>query len=389
MQFTFSTVYTAIIASNLLIILLTLCIRNTKIMVNTGYKLLSVFAILTLIRFVLPFELPFTQTIIMPEWLSFVISKVRHPFYYVGEYELSIWTVLLIIWFIGFLVKLIKYIRLETKTRYYILSHMWDVTSKERYQSILSKICTDAGKKNSFVIVEVAGLNTPLLYGIFKPHILLPKDYQIPEKDLYYVLAHEASHHFHHDLVTKMMMQFIDMIYWWNPFCRTLVKQTTTILEMRIDDVITLADQYDIRDYLYCLVELTEHVAKDCPISNAVTMPLLTRSEKETDGDMSMRFEMLAAHAHKKNHVQNVALLLSVILIYLSSYAFIWEACYAAPENIENTFTSESPAFYAILREDNTYDIYYNGNLMENTDSIEYHIGIQIYTEKEFYNEEH
>lgn len=384
MLFTFSTVYTAIIVSNVLLILLTLFMRNQKIMIQIGYKLLTIFVLFTFIRFLLPIEMPFTKTLLLPEWLSYLISRVRHPLFLLGGYEISLWTFLLLIWAVGFVVKLILYIRDQAKSRYYILSHMWDVTTKERYQPILSKICRDAGKKNPFTIVEVAGLNTPLLYGIFKPHILLPKDNQLTETELHYVLAHEASHHFHHDLVTKLIANIIAMVYWWNPFCHMFVKQTAVILEMRIDDIVTPLDHYDVKDYMECLVNLTEQVAKACPISTDMTMPLLSRSDKESRGDMTKRFEMLLDFQSKKRHLLNLLVLLFVGVMYISSYLFIWEAKYGSSEYLEDTFSAiNEDTIYAILRDDNTYDVYYGDLLIENTDSLECYPGIQIYTEKE------
>jgi len=388
MEYTFSTVYMAIIASNILLILLTCFFRNKKIMINAGYRLLAIFVVLTFIRFLLPFEMPFAKTLMLPEWISVVISRIQHPLLYIGNYELSLWAILQIIWGTGFLIKLVQYIRLQLQTRYYILTHMWDVSKTEPYQSILDKICAEKKHKNAFQVAEVAGLKMPLLYGIVKPHILLPKDYSISEEDLYYVLAHETSHHFHHDLITKFLVRFIDMIYWWNPFCRTLTRQTDIILEMRIDDVITDSDGHTIANYLRCLLQLTENVAEAGPISGAVSMPLLTLP-KDKDSDMEKRFEMLAASNQKKRYSLNLILLALVLCLYLSSYTFVLEAYYATPENVEATFAPTEADFYAILKEDNTYDIYYGDIFLENTDSLEYHGEIQIYTEKEYYHEEH
>lgn len=392
MHFSFSTVYMAIIASNVLLILLTFCFRSKKLMVNIGYRLLAIFSVITLIRFLLPIELTVTRTILLPAWISSWLSLVRHGLFYIGEFKVSLWAILLTIWLLGFGLKLVLYIRKYLRTRYHILSHMWDVTGKERYQSILTQVCREQKKPNSFVITEVAGLKVPMLFGMFKPHILLPKEHSLSDTDLYYIFAHEASHHFHHDLVTKFIIRLICMIYWWNPFCNILAKQTDTILEMRIDDVITVSDAHTIKGYLECLTLLTEQVAEDSPVSEEVCMPLLPshskRDKKEKDGDITKRFEMLVAYSAKKNHFVNLALLLVVVAIYVSSYAFILEAHYALPDVAETTMAPSEVGIYAIQKEDNTYDIYYGDTLMENTDSLELYPGIPIYTEKENYDEQ-
>lgn len=385
MQFSFSTLYMAIIASNVLLILLTLCFYNNKILVNAGYRLLALFVSFTLIRFLLPFEFPFAQTIYFPEWLSWAIMWVRHPLFYIAEYEITLWTGLQCIWFAGFMVKLVQYIREQRKSRYEILSRSLDVTDKEPYQRLLTQVCAEKNKKNVFQVWTVSGINAPLLYGIRKPCILLPDTLQVSEEDLYYVFAHEVSHHFHHDMITKVFIRIVDMIYWWNPFCRILVRQTDTILEMRIDNTITLSDTHTITNYLGCLLQLTEQAAEDSIVSDAVTIPLLSA----TDGEMEQRFEMLVASSEKKKRSLNLALLLFVLCIYVLSYAFILEAYYTPPEIEEATMDVTEDAFYAILKEDNSYDIYYNGIFLENTDTLEYHTGIQVYTEKEYDHETH
>jgi len=388
MEYSFSTVYMAIIASNILLIVLTFVFRNKKIMINIGYRLLAIFVVLTLVRFLLPIEMPFAKTILLPEWISVGITKILHPICYISDYAFCVWSILQILWMIGFVVKLIRYIQLQRKDRYYILSHMWDVTHTEPYQSIMKSICEERKRKNVFGVAEVAGLKIPILYGIFKPYILLPKDHTIPEKNLYYILAHEASHHFHHDLITKLLVRLIEMAYWWNPFCRILTKQADMILEMRVDDVITSCDKHSIQDYLHCLVQLKENTTEPQPISHVVSIPLFA-FVADHDEDMEKRFDMLMSSNQKKKHFANVIMFILVLGVYLSSYAFIFEARYISPEHENNTFSPTKDDFYAIQRKDNTYDIYYGDLLIENTDSLEYHRGIQIYTEKEYYHEEH
>lgn len=389
MEYSFSTVYMAIIASNILLILLTFVFRNKRIMINTGYRLLAIFVVMTLIRFLLPFEMPFAKIVVLPEWISVVVTWIRHIWFSIGNMDITVWLFLQIVWIIGFVAKLAMYIKAQIKDRYYILSHMWDVTHAEPYQSILEEICKERKRKNVFGVAEVAGLKIPLLYGVLKPYILLPKDHNIPKKDLYYILAHEASHHFHHDLITKFLVRLIDMVYWWNPFCRLLTKQTDMILEMRIDDGITDFGGHNIQDYLHCLIQLKESATETDPVSQVTSMPLFPSADADHSEDLEKRFEMLIASNQKKKQSINIILLILVLGLYLSSYTFIFEAYYASPEFIEDTFSPTEVDFYAIQKEDNTYDIYYGDVFLENTNSLEYHEGIKIYTEKEYYHEEH
>lgn len=383
-QFSFATVYMTVLTSNILLILLTFCFRNKKIMINAGYRLLSVFAVLTLVRFLLPFELPFTRTIILPEFISKGIFWVRHPLFHIWSFEINYWNILLLIWFIGIVIKLILHIRRQSVARYSILANRLDVTAEKRYQSILENICHRMNRRNCFRIFEVDGLNTPHLYGIFSPCILLPAHFNPSEENLYYTFLHEASHHFHHDLLTKQIVNLLDIIYWWNPFCRILIKQTDIILEMRIDDLVTEANSAEIKNYLHCLIDMAEAGMQSTNIPDMVSISLLPDDEDV----LTKRFEMLIASSQKKNRILNLLLLLLVLGIHFSSYAFIIEGSYHTEEVQETSFSVSADNTYAILKEDGTYDVYGFGLLLENTDSLDYYgPDIPIYTEKEYENE--
>jgi len=79
MNYSFATVLMTILASNLVIILITLCFRFEKLLLTIGYRLLAVFLVLTLVRFVFPFELPFAKSIYLAEPISSVIFFLRQP----------------------------------------------------------------------------------------------------------------------------------------------------------------------------------------------------------------------------------------------------------------------------------------------------------------------
>ena len=51
--FDISTVYMAILTTNLLLMIISVIICNKKILINAGYKLIAIFLILTAIRYIL------------------------------------------------------------------------------------------------------------------------------------------------------------------------------------------------------------------------------------------------------------------------------------------------------------------------------------------------
>ncbi len=388
LNYSFSTVLMAVIATNVLLVLITLFFLSKRIMVNMGYRLLSLFIGLTALRFLLPFEFPFTATVPVSEFLSLVISQIRRPFCTLGTVDISAWSIFQVVWIAGVLFNFIKYIREHLKAGYFILANSLDATDKEPYVSLVDKICTERKRKNRFQILTVNGISKPMLYGVFRPRILIPENTELSSEDLYYSLVHEISHHSHGDLLIKKLIRLISIAYWWNPICYILIKKVDVILEMRVDNVITASGAETVAAYLHSLLEIAERAAdtEANALSKSVTVSLLSDDE----GDLTQRYYMMTSAGQKKNHALNVLLLILMLGIYTTSHLFIFEADYVTPE-VEATSVENVPtAMYAIIKEDGTYDIYYQSTFLENVESLEYYTSdIPIYTEKEISNEKH
>lgn len=384
MDYSFSTVYMTVIVCNILLALITICFQNTKILINMGYKLLALFVSFCFLRLLLPFEFPFANRVILPEWISFVIYRIRHSFASIAGYDVSIWTILQAVWLIGILVRLIYYLYKYQKSRYKIMTNSLDITESARYQTILDQICRERGKKNNFRILETTGIISPMITGVFNPWIMLPDHIQYTDKDLYYVFLHETAHHFHHDLFIKHCVSLITIVYWWNPLCYILVKKTNNILEMRVDDKVTSSDPETICAYLNCLYNLMDQA-----LSVPMPTPLFSGAIGIDMVLMKKRFAMLTQTKQKRNIFLNVAISVLVFGLFAWSYLYIYEGSYIPPEIAETTHSITESNGCAVLKQDGTYDIYYDGTIfLENVDSLEcYSSDIPIYIEKEFVNE--
>lgn len=379
MSFSFSTVYMTVLISNLLLLLMFLCFRNTKLLINAGYQLLAFFVMFISLRFLLPIEFPFATNVLLPKWLSRIVSQICHPLFNWGNTPISIWTFLLLIWGVGIIVHLAKYIRLTKRIRHQIFTNALDITSREPYASVLEQICNDYNRKNSFRILQVTGISTPMLYGIRHPFILIPESLSLSGDDLYYTLLHETSHHFHHDLLIKQLIKLITILYWWNPLCYLLNHQVNTVLEMRIDQKAASSNKATILAYLNCLLHLAEQSSVQQHQMELSTMHLLP----EHRDVLTMRFQMLTHQ--KKRLALTLTFLLLFIATFISSYLVIFEAYYASPEVLETTIGQTIDNTYAVQKADGTYDIYFQNVFIENTASLEYYISdIPIYAEDEF-----
>lgn len=379
-----STVLMAVLTTNVLLILLSLFLFSNKLMIRVGYKLLALFAVFVLLRFLLPFEFPFTRNIHLPNSVSRMMATFYSgQLFMLGETPVTLWRIFQWVWAIGFVLGLLGYIIAYCRARHYIILYGKVVSHREPYRSLLERICREQGKGNCFTVVELPGLRSPVLFGILSPRILVPENLDVTENYMYYILRHEAAHHFHHDLILKNVVRLITLAYWWDPFCILLNKQTDAILEMRIDDCLTLTEPDATGEYLHCLVDVAERAAGWTPLPRNLTMGLFPKMRSNA----WRRFTLLTSNQQKRQWPVNLALCLVTVSVFLFSYTFILESyCRPtdeiplAPPAEENLIFLSSEDFYAIDNGNGTYAIYFKDINMEITDSLEYYPDIPIYT---------
>lgn len=374
MHYSFSTILMTILASNLIIVLITFCFRHRKIMLSVGYRLLAVFLVFTLIRFLFPFELPFTKSIYYSDAIfSKCIFCLQHSFYQIGFLRISLLSFLECVWFAGVLVKLCRHIKDRRGSARFIAAQGRDVSLKEPYKTLMDEIC--GGRKNPFRVVLLSQLDVPQVYGILSPRIMLPEYMELDRDELYFVLHHEAYHYFHRDILIKEAVSLLCILYWWNPACKLLQEQVGLILEMHVDDSLVSDDSDKAASYLLCLIRIMEAASgKNSGVPCDLTVALTSKN----DDELIKRFQMLFHKNRKKNIPLFLALLAMVVCIYIGSYGIILEASSYdfAPEN--DDFIRYDKDFYAVSNEEGSYDIYYNGILIETVESLEYYRGIPV-----------
>jgi len=350
-----------VLASNLLIAVIVLCFRDQKILLSVGYKLVIAFLVLTALRFLFPFELSFARSINYYGGLSAVVAFVRHVFISFGPVRISIWFLLECVWAGGTVYFLLRLYQRKKTFERYINRYGTRVNGREPYKSVLEKIC--GKRKNPIWVMEVPYFGTPVQYGTIRPYIVMPSSLTLTEQDLYYILRHETAHYYHHDSLFKDIIGIIRAIYWWNPFCRHLERQTDRLLEMRVDDKLVNGDAA-IRD-IYC--ETLNRVRR--MLSEEEEAPGAAAGISLARDDLQYRFDMM--YRDKKAGKRLFCTLAGLVaVVYLLSYCFIFEPHHMSPGNAETLQYIPGDCF-AILLEDGTYDVYVNGCFVENVENLE------------------
>ena len=87
---------------------------------------------------------------------------------------------------------------------------------------------------------------SPLLYGYFKPKILLPHE-NFSEEELSIVLCHEQMHFCRGDLWVKLLFLAANAVHWFNPLVYFAVRRASRDLEYACDEAVLQGKDLEFR----------------------------------------------------------------------------------------------------------------------------------------------
>ncbi len=150
------------------------------------------------------------------------------------------------------------------------------------------------------------GIPTPLLLGVFRPCILIPKKAFVAagmETELRNILSHELTHLKRHDLIYKWAIVFVGAVHWFNPLMILIRKRINQACELSCDEaVIRRLDPADRRIYGETL--LTMAAQKHLPAE------MITTTMCEEKRDLKERLQSILLYRSKSA----ATILLSVFL---------------------------------------------------------------------------
>ena len=375
LDFSISSVNMAILVSNLFIIFLVLIFRNRKILFRLGLPLLVGFVILICVRMIFPVELlPISHNVYLPDLLTTIVGETRRTRFL--HDTVSWWNILELVWICGILYSSLKYFNRNHAFRKYVKKHASALSESSIQMRVFTQIKLETTKKGiqKMQLLALPRLKSPIIYGLWKPFILIPNTLELSETEWRYVLLHEVNHYRHKDLYIKFLLHIICIIYWWNPFCRFLKNDTDTILEMRIDQTLADTPAHKV-EYLSCLLKTASY-----QIENPVSIPDF--SINFCDSVLVQRFDSITKNNKRQDsYTFKITFLFFAIFLYLGSYFITFESNYFPADLFtddiiipteDNCFVIECP--------DGQYDFYLYGEYIETLPDKEHCIiGITTY----------
>ncbi len=375
LDFSISSVNMAILVSNLFIIFLVLIFRNRKSLFRMGLPLLVGFVILICVRMIFPVELlPISHNVYLPDLLTTIVGETRRTRFL--HDTVSWWNILELVWICGILYSSLKYFNRNHAFRKYVKKHASALSESSIQMRVFTQIKLETTKKGiqKMQLLALPLLKSPIIYGLWKPFILIPNTLELSETEWRYVLLHEVNHYRHKDLYIKFLLHIICIIYWWNPFCRFLKNDTDTILEMRIDQTLADTPAHKV-EYLSCLLKTASY-----QIENPVSIPDF--SINFCDSVLVQRFDSITKNNKRQDsYTFKITFLFFAIFLYLGSYFITFESNYFPADLFtddiiipteDNCFVIECP--------DGQYDFYLYGEYIETLPDKEHCIiGITTY----------
>lgn len=113
-------------------------------------------------------------------------------------------------------------------------------------------------------------ITTPVSYGVFRPVILLPKTFDLSDRQgLVYVLTHECMHIRHFDSVTKLLIIAAVCLYWFNPLVWAMYVLANRDIEFATDAAVIRRCGTDARSsYALTLISMAEAKSSPAPLCN-------------------------------------------------------------------------------------------------------------------------
>lgn len=375
MTLTPTSLLSCLINSAILAILSWIIIKNDFTLRIVG-RYICVLLALVAGRMLMPFEYTFTITLFSRN----VLTRLRDLMVYkvgVGTHAVTIGQILLLIWMAGAVSGVFLYVG---KYIYFIhIIRRCPDYYKYNVDAVIDRININYRKSKEFKVLLVSGIQTPAILGLLHPKILMPEvDYS--EKEINYILCHEMLHYYRHDLMVKVLCEFLCVIYWWNPVVFLLRKLVSRVLELRVDFLLTLGFSNEEKiDYMECIIKSMKAGGRK---NTNLVIPFAVLKR----GIMKQRFNCIWENHWIKKGKKGILIVISSCLLFLLSVSFVVEPWYEV--DIPGTFDCPEQDESYLLEKDGYYEIYIdNEKVGEVTEITEPLIGLKIYNQEDLSNE--
>ncbi len=370
MYISFSTIITINVSLGVLLLFLLPVLNSTRCLSRINSGCIVAFFIVVLIRALIPVEFFFAKTIPSENVMVFIRDVLRYGFSVAGH-VLTVGQILLAIWIIGVILLLGRKIFLCLRLAR-LIKKMPDAKNKALLKA-WEHVNEKYPKTHHIRLAETTLKVPPFAAGFLAPVIVLPKC-GFSETEYEFILEHELQHCIHRDILVKLLTDLLCTLCWWNPLSWLLKKMIFDCIEIGNDKrVIKYMTEEKKNEYMECLV----HTARVTNVRQPEFVVHFSRFDYKV---LKKRLKLISGYRAFKKRWSGIPvfLLLMVLLCLCTSYTY-------EPYSVPDGYISPAADNSYIVHKDGLYEIYYNGILLETTNSLEYvNENIVIYEENVF-----
>lgn len=201
-----------------------------------GFKMIYILSLIMAIRLIIPYSIQLPDAPLF----SIVIPSFVPIMWAVGAMVCAVY-------------QFSKYAYMKQKIIIYSRS-VSDESVLSQYEAVKSVLFID----DDIPLIISAKVNSPMLLGIFKPCIVLPRQ-NFTEAETEMVLRHELMHYRNKDSFKKLFFAFVTAVQWFNPFAWLIMREFCGSLECICDEAVTKnSDKQYKKNYCYMLLKTGE-----------------------------------------------------------------------------------------------------------------------------------
>lgn len=256
MHFSLSSLINVTFACCILTGIILLLLRGNQRLARFGTTFAVAVSAAVMLRFLIPVEFSFTKSVYVYKVFYSIYHFIIDDFTAIGNIQISICDILLVIWIIGIIARLIMVT--YQYVNFYKFCLACPSIKNELILKTFSSVHAEMGKYKRFHLIHSDAVSTPIAFGIFKSFIIIPT-LDFDEENWGYVLKHELTHFYHGHLLCKFLCEVMCCLYWWNPAVYLFRMYISTLLEMDVDTKITRSlNEEQVLNYLYCLADVAK-----------------------------------------------------------------------------------------------------------------------------------
>ncbi len=337
------------------------------------YKYFSIYTLLTLIvlcilKIFVIFELPFTLSIDSTNIMTAIQSILKYRILNINTaFNFYVGHIFIMFSLLGSIVFAYKSLSNSFKT--YKFFNSLPKTINSDINKILFDVQRFTNFRREIKIIVHKKIKSPAVLGYFKPIIILPQiDFTYDE--IRGIFIHEITHCKCKHIILKLIIEFIKILFWWNPLVYLFSNEVDNILEFHADKKLSaLLNEQEIICYLEGIVKVVKnnHIKQNKLYSAALGLVM-----NDNKSVIEQRFLMLGERRYtEKQTLKNRIVILILILLFLISYMFVIQP-YSEPT--KEDYNDGAPVItedYYIVKDKNNYTIYDNNGDFVQITSLE------------------